>query len=226
MKIRYALIMAAGRGERMLPLTDIVPKAMVPVNGSTLIAEGLKYLHRKIPYIYVTVGYKGPMLAAHVIENNVSGVFNTTGQDNAWWLFNTLMRGLDEPVIVLTCDNVIELDFELLTQEYYSKGCPPCMVVPVRPIPGVEGDYIDHENNVVKWLSRHEVTDMYCSGIQIIHPKKVNALIPPLTNFYQVWNALIKQDSLYCSNLYPSKWFAVDTLQQLSSYKETLGQPE
>jgi len=223
MTIRYALIMAAGRGERMIPLTDVVPKAMAPVNDSTLIARGLKYLHEKIPNIYVTVGYKGAMLAAHVIENHVSGVFNTTGKDNAWWLFNTLMRELDEPVIVLTCDNVIELDFDLLTKEYFEKGCPPCMVIPVRPIEGLEGDYIVHENNVVKKLSRTEATDMYCSGIQIIHPKKLNALIEPGTNFYHVWNELIKKNSLYCSNLYPDKWYAVDTLQQLSSYKETLG---
>jgi NDP-sugar pyrophosphorylase family protein len=222
MKFQYALIMAAGRGERMVPLTDIVPKAMAPVNGTTLIARGLKYLHEKIPYIYVTVGYKGAMLASHVIDHNVTGVFNTTGQDNAWWLFNTLMRELDEPVVVLTCDNVIELDFDLLTKEYYSKGCPPCMVVPVRPIPGLEGDYIIHENNVVKRLSRHEATDMYCSGIQIIQPKKLNALVPPATNFYQVWNALMETNNLYCSNLYPSKWYAVDTLQQLSSYKDSL----
>jgi NDP-sugar pyrophosphorylase family protein len=222
MKIKYALIMAAGRGERMVPLTDIIPKAMIPVNGTTLIARGLSYLHEKIPYIYVTVGYKGAMLASHVIDNNVTGIFNTTGQDNAWWLFNTLMRELDEPVIVLTCDNVIELDFDLLTKEYYSKGCPPCMVVPVRPIPGLEGDYIIHEDNVVKRLSRHETTDMYCSGIQIIHPKKLNSLVPSSTNFYQVWNALMETDNLYCSNLYPSMWYAVDTLQQLSSYKDTL----
>jgi NDP-sugar pyrophosphorylase family protein len=222
MIIRYALIMAAGRGERMEPLTDIIPKAMAPVSGSTLIARGLKYLRERIPYIYVTVGYKGPMLAAHVIENNVTGVFNTTGQDNAWWLFNTLMRELDEPVFVLTCDNVIELDFQLLTKEYFSKGCPPCMVIPVRPIPGLEGDYIVHQNNVVKKLSRYDETDMYCSGIQIIHPKKVNALIEQASNFYNVWNALIQKNSLHCSNLYPSKWYAVDTLQQLSSYKDSL----
>jgi NDP-sugar pyrophosphorylase family protein len=222
MKIKYALIMAAGRGERMLPLTDIIPKAMAPVNGSTLIARGLQYLNKHIPNIYVTVGYKGPMLASHVIENNVSGVFNTTGRDNAWWLFNTLIKDLDEPVIVLTCDNVIELDFDILTKEYFSKGCPPAMVVPVKPIAGLEGDYILHTNNVVQKLSRHEVTDMYCSGIQIIQPKKLNELIEPADNFYQVWNALIQKNSLYCSNLYPSKWYAVDTLQQLSSYKETL----
>jgi len=222
MEIRYALIMAAGRGERMLPLTDVVPKAMAPVNGTTLIARGLKYLHGKIPYIYVTVGYKGPMLAAHVIENSVSGVFNTTGQENAWWLFNTIMRELDEPVFVLTCDNAIELDFDLLTKEYFSRDCPACMVVPVKPLPGLEGDYIVHEENIVKKLSRHDVTDMYCSGIQIIHPKKVNGLIKPVTNFYQVWNALIEQNCLYCSDIYPSKWYAVDTIQQLSDLKNNL----
>ncbi len=223
MSIRYALIMAAGKGERMLPLTDIVPKAMVPVNGSTLIARGLKYLHEKIPYIYITVGYKGPMLAAHVIDHGVSGIFNTTGQDNAWWLFNTLMRELDEPVFVLTCDNVIELDFDLLTKEYFAEGCPPCMVVPVRPIAGLEGDYISHQNNIVQKLSRHDKTDMYCSGIQIVHPKKIISLIEPCDNWYSVWNALIQKQSLYCSDIYPSKWYAVDTLQQLSSYKATLG---
>jgi NDP-sugar pyrophosphorylase family protein len=221
-KINYALIMAAGRGMRMIPLTDIIPKAMVPIGESTLIAKGLEYMHRKVPFIYVTVGYKGAMLAQHVIEHHVAGIFNTTGKDNAWWLFHTLMKELNEPVLVLTCDNVVELDLELLCEEYFSKGAPPCMVVPVRPIAGLEGDYIVHEHNIVQRLSRHEVTDMYCSGIQIIHPRKVNALMPPADNFYEVWNNLMMTQNLFCSNLYPEKWYAVDTLQQLSSFKETL----
>jgi NDP-sugar pyrophosphorylase family protein len=132
------------------------------------------------------------------------------------------MRELDEPVLVLTCDNVIELNFELLIKEYFGHGSPPCMVVPVKPIAGLEGDYIVHEDNVVKRISRQDVTGMYCSGIQIIHPKKVNELVKSATNFYQVWGALIEKGHLYCSDLYPDKWYAVDTLQQLSSYKETL----
>jgi NDP-sugar pyrophosphorylase family protein len=39
MSIKYALIMAAGRGTRMLPLTSSIPKAMAPLNGTTLIAN-------------------------------------------------------------------------------------------------------------------------------------------------------------------------------------------
>ena len=123
--INHALIMAAGRGARLMPLTDIVPKAMVPYAGSTLIAIGIDKIRAHIPNIYITVGYKGPMLASHVIEHNVSGIFNTTGQDNAWWLFNTLIRELHHPIFVLTCDNVIELNFDLLTKEYFDHGCPP-----------------------------------------------------------------------------------------------------
>ena len=38
-KIQHCLILAAGRGRRMMPLTESVPKPMAPHNGSTLIAN-------------------------------------------------------------------------------------------------------------------------------------------------------------------------------------------
>jgi NDP-sugar pyrophosphorylase family protein len=147
MKINYALIMAAGRGMRMMPLTDTIPKAMAPYNGTTLIASGIEKIKRQVPNVYITVGYKGAILAQHVIEHNVSGIFNTEGKDNAWWIFHTLMQYLDEPVYILTCDNVVDLDFALLEKEYFDFGAPPCMVIPVQPIPGLEGDFIFHEEN-------------------------------------------------------------------------------
>jgi NDP-sugar pyrophosphorylase family protein len=217
--IEHAIIMAAGRGSRMMPLTDIVPKAMAPYNGSTLIAIGIDKIRTHIPNIYITVGYKKAMLAPHVIEHNVSAIFNTEGHDNAWWIFNTLLKNLDEPIFVLTCDNVTELNFELLSTEYFSFGSPACMVVPVEPVQGLEGDYIFHEKNVIKKLSRTEPSGIYCSGIQILNPAKINKLISPSDNFYKVWSQLIDINQLYCSHTYPSKWFAVDTVEQLQRLK-------
>lgn len=211
--------MAAGRGMRMMPLTTIVPKAMVPYNGSTLIANGIDKIRKHIPNIYITVGYKGAILAQHVIEHNVTGIFNTEGKDNAWWIFNTLLKFLNEPIYVLTCDNVIELDFDLLDKEYHAFGEPACMVIPVAPIDGLEGDYIFHENNVIKKLSRETPSNIYCSGIQILNPAKINALIKPADNFYEVWSQLMEKNQLYCSHTYPSKWFAVDTMEQLQRLK-------
>ena len=111
-KIRHAIIMAAGRGMRMAPLTDAIPKPMAPYNGTTLIARGISRLAERIKYIHVTVGYKGAMLASHLIEHDVASIHNTDGRSNSWWIHHTLLRAIDEPVFVLTCDNVTELDFQ------------------------------------------------------------------------------------------------------------------
>lgn len=221
-KINHALIMAAGRGMRMMPLTEDIPKAMAPYEGRTLIANGIDKINKQLGHIHITVGYKGAILAKHVIEHNVTSIFNTEGHDNAWWIYNTLMKYLDEPVYVLTCDNVTDLDFDSLEQNYYGMGEPACMVVPVRPIEGLDGDYIFHKDHVVTELNREKKSDSYCSGIQIINPAKINELTQEAHNFYQVWMQLIQQEQLYCSNVYPKTWYAVDTLLQLEQIDKLL----
>lgn len=217
MIIEHALIMAAGRGMRMMPFTENMPKAMAPLAGTTLIANGIDKISKRIPNIHITVGYKGSMLAQHVIEHNVSSVINTEGKDNSWWIYNSLMKNVDAPIYVLTCDNVIELDFELLEKDYVKAGKPACMVIPVKPIEGLDGDYIFHENQKITELSRTKKSEMYCSGIQILNPKKVNDLTEKADNFYNVWMQLIQKGQLYCSNIYPKQWYAVDTVIQLDA---------
>ena len=109
--IKHALVLAAGRGLRMRPLTDEIPKAMAPLGESTLISEGIKRLKKEINQVHITIGYKGSMLASHVIEKDVSSVINTEGKGNSWWLYNSLVSLIDEPIFVLTCDNVIKINF-------------------------------------------------------------------------------------------------------------------
>jgi MurNAc alpha-1-phosphate uridylyltransferase len=219
--INYALIMAAGRGLRMMPLTQYVPKPMIEVNGSTLISKSIKELKKQIPVIGITVGYKGPELAKHVLEEDVSMIFNTNKQGNAWWIFNTLMRFLNEPVLVLTCDNVVELDLPFLINNYEQLNSPACMVVPVHPVPGIEGDFIIGENGKVTALSRKYVSDIYCSGIQIMNPQTINKLISNLDNFSELWEALISINQLSYSAIYPKNWYTINTLHQLEALKIT-----
>jgi NDP-sugar pyrophosphorylase family protein len=214
-KIRHALIMAAGRGQRMMPLTAAFPKPMAPYKGSTLIGEGIARLTSRIENIHITVGYKGAMLAQHVIELGVRSVFNTEGRSNSWWIYNTTMCALDEPIYVLTCDNVVDLDFDLLEENYVSLGSPACMLVPVRPVPGLEGDYIFHDGARVMALDRHRPAEVYCSGIQILNPRRVNELTRDDGDFYEVWRQLIACGELLVSSVYPKTWIAVDTWQQL-----------
>jgi NDP-sugar pyrophosphorylase family protein len=219
--IQHAVIMAAGRGLRMMPLTDTIPKPMAPYNGSTLIARGISRLADRINHIHVTVGYKGAMLAQHVIEHGACSVFNTDGQSNCWWIYHTLLRSLDEPVYVLTCDNVVDLDFQLLEENYHALNEPACMLVPVRPIPGLDGDYVFHQDHVVTEISRLKRAEIYCSGIQILNPRRLNMITRDAENFYDVWQQLIVRQQLMVSSVYPKKWFAVDTVEQLQSLNKS-----
>jgi len=211
----------------MMPLTESVPKAMAPYQGITLIALGIQGVAKEVRHVHVTVGYKGAMLAEHVIHHGAATVFNTEGHGNCWWVYNTFLSLLDEPVLVLTCDNVMELDFELLMGEYAAAGAPPCLLVPVQPIDGLDGDYIFHdESHVVTALSREQRAPTYCSGIQVLNPAHVRALTDPVEEFGELWDQLIAKQLLRSSRVYPKKWFTFDTVAQLAAHAELqLDQP-
>ena len=60
-----AILMAAGLGSRMLPLTDTIAKPLVKVNGIPLIETVLAALERRgIEDIYIVTGYKADQFVA------------------------------------------------------------------------------------------------------------------------------------------------------------------
>jgi NDP-sugar pyrophosphorylase family protein len=215
--IRHAVILAAGRGNRMRPLTDTIPKAMAPFQDDTLIGNSLKMLHQCVTYVHVTVGYKRAMLSKYLMERGVDSLLNTEGHGNSWWIHNTLLCHVDEPVLVLTCDNITTLDIDFLESEYDRLNAPANMIVPVKPIPMVEGDYVEQENGFVTRLQREVPTGLYCSGIQVLNPARVASLTKDEDGFYEIWNQLMAQRQLGATSLYPYPWLSVDTLEQLTS---------
>ena len=218
--INHAIILAAGRGSRVMPKTTKIPKAMVKVKNQTLILGGIKKIQKYIKNIHITVGYKGSLLAKHVIENNVTSVINTNKKGNAWWIFNFPFNLIDEPVFVLTCDNITNVNFKLIEKDYIKKRKPECFLIPVKPIKKLEGDYIHKKKNLVLKLSRKIKSDIYCSGIQVVNPYRINKSMKKTEDFNKVWRKLILKKKLIVSDVLPSKWFTIDNVEQLSSYKK------
>lgn len=215
----YAILTAGGRGDRLLPLTDYIPKAMVEVKGVTLIAGLIRQLRPAVSQVVVTVGYKGDRLAKHVIDEGVSAIFETTGKSDCWWVFNTLMRYVDEPVIVLACDLVVELDLKFIYDAYVSTGSPICMMIPIA-VPGeAAGHFIIGEGGKVSQFSRKKISNLLASGIYVLNPRRVNEVVKCAENVDQMWASLMQAGELFCSPTYVYNWYTIDTIEQLRQVK-------
>lgn len=210
---KHAVIIAGGYGSRMRPLTDYVPKPLVKVNDVPLIQYVISFLRdNNIDNISVSYGYKGDMVLKE-INHKVESFINTSGKDNSYFLFNSLIKYINEPIIVCPCDMIVKLDLKELYKNYKEIGEPAACIIPVKT--DLDADSIGSSNNKVQIISREFSSDVHASGIQILNPHLINQAIPPLTNFYDVWNALIKQELLYVADTMPTEWKIFDRLTDL-----------
>ncbi|MEM8498726.1 MAG: N-acetylmuramate alpha-1-phosphate uridylyltransferase MurU [Pseudomonadota bacterium] len=75
MRERKAMILAAGRGERMRPLTDTVPKPLLMVNGKPLIDYHLMRLaNAGIKEVVINTCWLGEKIQAHVSDGHTYGL--------------------------------------------------------------------------------------------------------------------------------------------------------
>jgi NDP-sugar pyrophosphorylase family protein len=65
-----AIILCGGRGDRLRPITDAVPKPLVPLNGRPILGHLLTYLIKSnVSRFVLCVGYKAELVQAFVAEN-------------------------------------------------------------------------------------------------------------------------------------------------------------
>ena len=92
----------------------------------------------------------------------------------------------------------------------------------VKPVKELEGDFIHRKKNIVTKLSRRIKSDIYCSGIQIINPYRINKIIKKTDDFNNLWKKLIMKKKLKVSDILPNNWFTIDSLIQLKIYKKNI----
>ena len=107
--VKRAIIMAAGKGTRMRPITNTIPKPLVKVNGKRMIDTVIEALHEQgIHEIYVVVGYlkekfaelKADYPEINIVENPYFDVANNISS-----LY--VVRDHLEEVIILDGDQLI-----------------------------------------------------------------------------------------------------------------------
>jgi len=126
-KLNQAVIFAGGRGERLRPLTDKIPKPMVPVNGRPFLDYLINsILQVEIRRIIILVGYKAKIIMNRYgdslkdgtkIEYSIGTVEHQTGRRllNAYKL-------LDDYFLLLYGDNYWPIELNKMLDLYNKKN--------------------------------------------------------------------------------------------------------
>lgn len=210
-----AVIISAGRGSRMSPITDYIPKALVKVNGVPLIEHVITFLRRNsIREIYCTYGYLGEQLVNH-LHRQVSGFINTSYEDNSYFLGNSLVKNEEEPIVVCPCDVILDLNLRQVYEDYVKLDMPPICIVPINATENA--DYLHvKDGRLVTKIDRDNPSELCASGVQIIRPKYILDSVGKIkSNFYDLWNELIMLQSLYVTKTMPKVWKSYDDIKSL-----------
>lgn len=168
-----AMILAAGRGERMRPLTDATPKPLLKVGGKPLIVWVIERLKRAgVVDLVVNVSHLAEQIERALGDGTGLGVRITysierealeTAGGIAWAL--PLLD--DQPFLVVNSDVYTNYDFFRLTQraQALSANQPAHLVLVNNPAHHPQGDFGLHEGKVTADGER-----LTFSGIGAYHP--------------------------------------------------------
>jgi NDP-sugar pyrophosphorylase family protein len=131
------VILAGGLATRMRPLTDGIPKAMLPVAGRPFADHQLEYLAKTgVTDVVMSIGYRGDMLRDHVGDGARFGlrvVWVDEGKDlrgTAGALRLALDHGvLDQSFLVLWGDSYLTVDFADVWARFRASGKPALMTI-------------------------------------------------------------------------------------------------
>jgi MurNAc alpha-1-phosphate uridylyltransferase len=115
-----AMILAAGRGERMRPLTDEMPKSLLRAGGKALIVWTIERLARAgMRDLVINHAHKGEMIEAALGDGAALSVRiryspEATALETAGGIANALALLGDEPFIAVAADVYSDYDFSCL----------------------------------------------------------------------------------------------------------------
>jgi MurNAc alpha-1-phosphate uridylyltransferase len=131
------LILAGGLATRMRPLTDRIPKALIPIEGRPFIDHQLDWLAgHGVTEAVLSIGYRGDALRAHVGPETPAGLrvrYVDEGNDlrgTAGAVRLALDRGeLDERFLLTYGDSFLPIDFADVFRSFGACGAPALMTV-------------------------------------------------------------------------------------------------
>ena len=126
--IRRAMVLAAGRGTRLAPLTDTLPKPLAPVAGRPFLEHVLEFLHAGgIREVVINLHHLGHLIEAHVGDGRRFGLAvrysrETTILDTGGGIKHAEPLLAGEPFVVANGDSLLRMRLEELVDFHRARG--------------------------------------------------------------------------------------------------------
>ncbi len=204
MNIKYGMILAAGLGKRMQPLTLTTPKPLLEINNSTLLERAINLLiSHGVNEITINVHYLADQIKSFI--NNKKFQVNITISSEENLLLDTgggVFKGTqnfgDNPFFVINPDTVWTKHYipELKSlEDIYFKYNKPTLLLVNKKLsidPSFKGDF--NLNN--EKISRDSENQFIFTGLQIINRNVFAGKKKEIFSMNTVWNKLIKDKNL------------------------------
>lgn len=174
-----AFLLAAGIGSRLRPVTDTVPKCLVPIGGRPLLDIWLDSLdHAGVDEVIVNVHHLPDVVTRHVAERTGPPAVRTFYEPELLGSAGTLqanrdwVRGED---VFLACyaDNLTDFDLRVLIDEHCRHRPVATLTAFHSPDPASGGVMeIDAGATLVSFVEKpvHPASDLTNAGIYAFHP--------------------------------------------------------
>lgn len=217
-----AMILAAGRGERMKPLTDHLPKPLLPVAGQPLIVHHIKRLAEcGITELVINISYRAEQITAALGDGRQFGVtiqysYEETALETAGGIIQALPLLGEQPFLVVNGDIWTDYPFQLL-QLPAAKLAQ--IVLVDNPEHNPQGDFYFADQQLAL-QGRQRLT---FSGIGLYHPRLFKVYPPGKRRLAPVLLEAIEVQQA-SAEYYRSTWLDIGTVARLEQLEQQLNQ--
>ena len=211
------MILAAGRGERLRPLTDKTPKLLLAVQGKPLIVHHLERLKSAgFTDIVINISWLGDKIKNHLGEGSRYGVHIRYSEeppgalDTGGGILNALPLLGSKPFLVVNGDIYTDFPFGIL-KSVLNAGDLAHLILVGNPADHPRGDF--HLSADERLLVDGNPRLTY-SGIGIHAPEIFSDCSPGKFPMLPLWQKAMR-DKKVSGELYSGKWSDMGTIRML-----------
>lgn len=229
----YALILSGGRGERLRPLTDTVPKPMVPVDGKPVIWHQIQWLKEGgVSDVVFLAGYRWEAIRDYFGDGSSFGVrIHYSVEDNPLGRGGAIRKGIScvpetERSFIITNGDIITAEpISVLTDSFEEKvkldpsHLATIMVVPfVSPYGLVD---ITQRNDVEGFREKVQLPYWINGGIYVFS-RSIEDRLPELGDHETSTFPELALETRLSAHRSRAFWRSVDSFKDLREVEEYL----